>query len=214
MTHQTHKKSKKRNILAHFWNEFLFARDFEYETPLTPDEAIENFQTIEDQTHKMLLFSLSDLKHDVTIDRHGDKASDFKIELQSENRDKWWETGSSIVYAEGTIEAEQDTGITRITGRTRFNGQYYAIILFMFLLNFTIQSLQSDIVWSTIWITMIIGFWGWLYLERNSLSDRIDTLIMTAKSEQSAHNLSDDMQTIEATVAQNNDVASSSRLNS
>ncbi|MGB7341473.1 MAG: hypothetical protein WBC91_21430 [Phototrophicaceae bacterium] len=211
-----HKRSKpnKRNVFSHFWNEFLFARNFEYETPLTPDEVVDSLKTIEDQKHKMLLLSLTDLKHDVTVERHGDKASDFKIELQSEKRDKWWETGSSIVYAEGTITAEQDTGITRITGRTRFNGQYYAIILFMFLLNFTIQSLQSDIVWSTIWITLIVVFWGWLYMERNNLSDRIDTIIMNAKALQAIENLSDDsiVNDVNEDTAPNSDTMSSLNL--
>ena len=84
----------------------------------------------------------------------------------------------------------------------------------MFLLNFTIQSLQSDIVWSTIWITLIVVFWGWLYMERNNLSDRIDTITMNAKALQAIENLSDDsiVNDINEDTAPNSDIMSSLNL--
>ena len=186
MAYQTKRKSNSQGIGTKFWNEFLFAREFEYETPLSPDEIADALGDIENKVHKSWFLSASTLEHHFEYERNGDKAGDFTIELASKNRDKWWETKSALQYSEGTITVDQETGLTIVKGSTRFNKEYYLLFLFMFSVNFFTQSLDNQFVFQAIWIAIIIAFWYSMYRERNKLADHIDNLIMNAKSNHSA----------------------------
>lgn len=189
MAYQTKRKIQSPNIFTRFWNEFLFAREFEYETPLTPDEMAEALQTLQSREHKAWFLSASQLVHRVSYERGGDKAGNFTIELESKNRGKWWESNTAMQGAEGTITADQATGLTVIRGRTRFNGQYYLAFLAMFFFNFLAQSFDRGWFFQLFWIVIIVSFWYAMYRERNKLADALDDVIMNAKSEQNIANL-------------------------
>jgi|GEM_PF-6204428 len=192
MAKQTTRKKKDQGVGSKFWSEFLFAREFEYETPLTPDEIADALNKIEAHEHKAWFLSTSGLNHQFEYESNGDKAGHFTIELTSKHREKWWATKSAMQYAEGTISANQDTGMTSIKGSTRFSKQYYLLFLFMFASNFIAQSFNNQSFFQIVWIIIIVLFWYSMYRERNKMADKIDNIIMNAKSDSSVANLTDD----------------------
>ena len=189
MAKKTTRKTKDQGVGSKFWSEFLFAREFEYETPLTPDEIADALENIESHEHKAWFLSTNGLQHQFEYEAKGDKSGHFTIELASKHREKWWATRSAMQYAEGTITVNHDTGMTSIAGSTRFSKQYYLMFLFMFAANFFSQSLNNQTFFQMIWIIIIVMFWYSMYRERNRLADKIDTIIMTAKSDRSVANL-------------------------
>jgi hypothetical protein len=192
MYNATNRKHKSQSIIAKFWNEFLFAREFEYETPLTPDEVADTLKRLENQEHKSGFLSSSKLVYKVNYEGSGDKAGHFTIELESIYRGKWWANNTAMQQVEGSITVNPDTGLSTIQGRTLFNRQYYLLFLAMFLFNFFAQSADNGIVFMFVWILIIIAFWYSMYRERNKLADRLDDVIMNAKSERGMLNLMDD----------------------
>ena len=191
MSYQAKRKKNPRNAFTWFWNEFLFAREYEYETPLTPDEIASELEKLDNQAHKSWFLSHSGLLHRVTYESNGDKAGDFKVELESKNRGKWWESKSAMLQSEGQITANQETGLTVIEGRTRFDGKYYLLFLLMFGANFFSMVLNDNYFFQIVWLVIVVAFWYSMYRERNTLANRIDDIIMNAKSEQSIANLTD-----------------------
>ena len=175
-----------------FWNEFLFAREFEYETPLSPDEIEDELKKLETRQHKSWFLSRSNLVHRVEYDGIGDKAGDFTIQLESADQHKWWGSKVALLQSEGRVRVNQDTGFTLISGHTRFNRRYYMLFLFMFGVNFVAQSMNESLFFQYLWIAIIIVFWYGMYRERNKLSDHIDDIIMNAKSQESIANLIDE----------------------
>jgi len=188
---RTQRKHQSETIFSHFWNEFLFARAFEYETPLTPDEMAEALQQLDGQKYTSWFLSMRGLVHRVTYADDGDKAGTFKIELESKDRDKWWETDTAMQLVEGSMTSQPDTGMTVISGKTRFSGRYYAILLFIFMSNLFLQFGNGSLGLQVLWIAVIMSFWFTMYRERNKLADRVDDIIMTAKSEKSRVHLMD-----------------------
>lgn len=182
MTYTKRKEKNENSLLVNFWNEFLFAREFEYETPLLPDEVVTALLEMEQREYRPSTLGFSPkLKHRVVIERHNDKASDFKVHLGYDIKG-----ALSMQYAEGSMLVEADSGLIIIKGRTRFSAMHYIITLLPFVFQLVMQSLLQTPAF-TVWITfgVIILYWWMMYRERNALADRIDNVIMHTKSEHS-----------------------------
>jgi hypothetical protein len=177
----TKKNESRKNIFSQLWNEFLFAREFEYESPLTPDEISAALRAIEKVEQKSWMLSAAKLTHKLEIQRHGDKAADFKIMLE-EDKNSAWSSRMNLLYSEGTITADPVEGLSIIKGRTRFSGQYYLIWFAVFSLNILTGGM-SPFAWFWLFAALIFGVA--MYNERNKLADSLDMIIMHAKSERS-----------------------------
>lgn len=175
------KNESDKNLFARLTNEFLFAREFEYESPLTPDEMAAALSAMEKIPHRSWLLSFAHLKDKVEFERHSDKVIHFKIHVKEDAKSKW-NMGYKFHETEGSITANPETGMTIIKGRTRFSGEYYASIFFLMFVNIVTQSLDFG-TW--IWLGLLFVIWFALYQERNALADRLDEVIMHAKSEKS-----------------------------
>jgi hypothetical protein len=179
------KRESNKNLLSKLWNEFLFAREFEYETPLTPEEMAGAMHAIEKLEHGSWVLSYAKLKHKLETEQHSDKAIDFKINLE-EDKNSVWSSQMNLLYSEGSIHADPLTGLSIVKGRSRFSGQYYLIWLLVFAANIFSQ-VTMDIPWiGWFWLGSAMLFWFAMYQERNKLADTLDTIIMHAKSERSA----------------------------
>jgi hypothetical protein len=186
----TKKHESDKNILARIPNDVLFAREYEYETPLTPDEATAALKAIESLEHGSWVLSAATLKHRLETEHHSDKSVAFKIILE-EDRNSFWSSKMNLLYSEGAISADSLTGLSIIKGRTRFSGQYYLIWALVFAFN--IFSWNSELsVLSWFWIGFALLFWLAMYYERNKLADTLDEIIMHAKSERSMAILDDE----------------------
>src|SRR5262245_32007130 len=93
---------EQKNTLERLWNEFLFAREFEYETPLTPDEMAAALQAIEKLEHRSWVLSAVPLKHHLELERQSDKAINFKITV-AEDKNARWSSKMQLQYSEGSI---------------------------------------------------------------------------------------------------------------
>jgi hypothetical protein len=181
----TKKNESDKNLWTGLWNEFLFARDFEYETPLSPEEMAGAMTAVEKLEHSSWILSYAGLKHKLETKHHSDKAIDFKISLE-EDKNSAWSSRMNLLYSEGSIHADPLTGLSIVKGRTRFSGQYYLIWIMVFAFNIFSQ-MTMDIPWiGWFWFGSAILFWLAMYQERNKLADTLDELIMHAKSERSA----------------------------
>lgn len=180
----TKKNESDKNLVSRLWNEFLFAREFEYESPLTPDEISAALKTIEKVEQKSWMLSAAKLTHKLEIQSHSDKAADFKIMLE-EDKNSAWSSRMNLLYSEGTITADPVEGLSIIKGRTRFSGQYYLIWFAVFSLNIFSQMTGGMNPFAWFWLLAALVFGVAMYNERNKLADNLDTIIMHAKSEKS-----------------------------
>ncbi|MEM9951827.1 MAG: hypothetical protein AAF846_09520 [Chloroflexota bacterium] len=192
MIKRTQRKSKQNNTFSHLWNEFLFARNFEYETPLTPNEVANVLKQIEKREHRHYFLSFSTLKHKFTYMPVGDKSGDFKIELETATRNKWWDYDSAMLETSGTISVDAETGMTTVQGNTQFSRNYYLFMLLIFVPNFWINTSGNNWILQLFWISFIVIFWYVMYGQRNKLANEIDNIIMNAKIEHSLTHLMDD----------------------
>lgn len=184
------KPESDKNSLARITNDVLFAREYEYETPLTPDEVAGALKAIESLEHDSWVLSMTKLKHKLETEHHSDKSVAFKIILE-EDRNSFWSSRMNLLYSEGTITADSLTGLSIVKGRTRFSGQYYLIWAAVFAFN--IFSWNSELsVLSWFWMGSALLFWLAMYHERNKLADTLDEIIMHAKSERSLAILDDE----------------------
>ena len=183
MRHQTKRKVIPKTIISRLWNEFLFARDFDYETSLTPDEVADAFKQLEKRKHKRRFITWADLSHNVHYDRTTDKSGTFTVQLDSPS--------FTLINTSGTISVNADSGMTVVKGKSHFNRRYYSIILLIFLPSFIFNSLQPDSFSHLFSIAFVIAFWVVMYQERNQLVQQLDDIIMIAKSDVSSTNLVD-----------------------
>jgi hypothetical protein len=194
------KNESDKNLFSRLSNEFLFAREYEYESPLTPDEMATALKAIESLEHGSWILSVAKLKHKLQLEHHSDKSVSFKIILE-EDKNSPWSSRMNLLYSEGTITADSRTGLSIIKGRTRFSGQYYLIWCLVFAFN--IFSWNSELVVLTwLWIGFALIFWFAMYYERNTLADCLDEIIMHAKSERSMAILEGESQEEDMTEAE------------
>lgn len=196
------KNESDKNLFAYLWNDFLFAREFEYESPLAPDEMAAALSAMEKIPHRSWLLSFAHLKDEVEFERHSDKVINFKIQVKEDEKSKW-NMGFNFHKTEGSLIANPDTGMTTIKGQTRFNSETYLSMIFIVLVNIFTASLDFGIMGHLFWAGMLFLVWLGLYQERNALADRLDDVIMHAKSERSLAILDgeDDMEEAETIVA-------------
>jgi hypothetical protein len=180
----TKKNESNSTLVSRLRNEFLFAREFEYESPLTPEELVGALKAIENIQSKAWVLSIAPLTHKLETTVHSDKAIDFKITLH-EDKKSAWSSRMNLQFVEGSIHADPVTGLSTITGKTRFSGQYYAIWVFIFAANIFTQVAGTMSWGGWIWAAFAVIFWFAMYQSRNTLADNLDTIIMHAKSERS-----------------------------
>ncbi|MEL6527888.1 MAG: hypothetical protein AAFQ07_19480 [Chloroflexota bacterium] len=164
------KNTENKNIFSQAWNEFLFAREFEYETPLTPDEVMQHLNQLEGDSY-FSRWHMSTLDHDVDYEPAGDKEGTFRIKLEP-RKDKWWKDDSTLQETRGTLTVDADTGMTAVKGHTRFSVQFYGLMLLIIASNVMTSSVVG-IWWMLFWTGFTLLLWYSLYTERNKLTDRI-----------------------------------------
>lgn len=182
----TKKHDSDKNLFSRLWNEFLFAREFEYETPLTPEEMAAALKALEKSEPKSWMLSFGKLRHELQFEQHSDKAIDFKMDVKDADK-SWWSSGYKFHLTEGSLIANPETGMTIVKGRTRFSSEYYVTMMLLFIANLFTQTQGINLMdWGFwLWGSMIFITWFALYHERNAISDRLDDIIMHAKSERS-----------------------------
>ncbi|MEO1166329.1 MAG: hypothetical protein AAFV98_21310, partial [Chloroflexota bacterium] len=98
------KNSDNKNVFSWAWNEFLFAREFEYETPLTPDEVMQALRHVEtDSYYSWGHWSMID--HKVSYEPTGDKEGTFRIKLEP-SKSRWWQDDSPLQETRGTLTVD------------------------------------------------------------------------------------------------------------
>lgn len=177
----TQRRKNNRSFLEKFWNEFFFAREFEYETPLTPDEVAEVLREKVDGSGRQSPWWDTGMTNEVTITREGDKQQRFIIDAQGSN----WGSRTVTSRTEGMIRADADTGLTIISGKTAFGRAHY-IPIFLIGLSWAIimaTSINSGegIGNSLIWMGIFVMYFWYTYRDRNTQAEILDEAIMTAK---------------------------------
>lgn len=184
------RKQQQQNFLSYLWNEFLFARQFEYETPLTPDEVGD---VLSEQTSGKLRkanWHRSGIRNDVTITGTGDKQRDFT--MHSIMTPSAWTGNTVSARAIGSIEADRERGVTVVRGKATFGRVHHMILtggaLLVGLL--FLSNLGTSDVWDNLlWLFIIIVYWFQAYSDRNKLAQRIDETIMNAKASSAEEHL-------------------------
>lgn len=185
-------KHGARNLLAYWWDEFLFARYFDYETPLTPDEVGELLEdNISGKARQRSWFRYG-LYNSVTLMQQGDKSSDFAVKTS--------QTSSFLGHivtaqAEGRIYADQARGVTIVTGKVTFGRAHHVLLtggalfsLLMILQGLSGHSFEAYFFWPVI----LALYWYEAWRDRNELAEKIDESIMQAKVKTAQTKLDDD----------------------
>ncbi|MCA9913314.1 MAG: hypothetical protein KC496_08185 [Anaerolineae bacterium] len=177
----TQRKQNDKTFLERFWNEFFFAREFEYETPLTPDEVADVLRDRVDGSGRKAPWWDTGMTNEVEITRQGDKQQSFTIEAVGSN----WGSRTITSHTEGEIQADANSGLTIISGKTMFGRSHYGPI-FLIGLTWTIMlgiGLNSGegAGNSLIWLVLFVMYFWYTYRDRNAQAKILDEAIMNAK---------------------------------
>lgn len=183
----TTKRTPKNRGLNYWWNEFLFARELEYETEQTPQEVAASLAQLQGIRQKSFL--LGDRQNTFERTDHSEKAVDFKF---VSDRVSWGESTGTSIQTQGNIKADPNTGMTIITGRVRFAPISQLVLggwLLLVFWQFYSLVVLEDLIWATLLSIVLVLAWWYLYEDRNSVADELDDAIMNAKSQAASHNL-------------------------
>jgi len=195
----TKRKNQASSPLLYWWNEFLFARYFEYETDLPPEELAQKLRGLAHK-HQGWMFGL--LK-DARVTMNGDKGLDFDI--QSKRKRKWDLFALVTARAQGTAIVDGGTGNTVVRGSVKF-GRLFHIVMLLYLLYFLaifpaimiaglpevdkIQILAAMLTPLGILGSLMAFYWWRIYADRNDLADLIGNAVSEEKEKRAASRLS------------------------
>jgi len=175
------RRDDQRGFWERFWNEFFFSREFEYETPLTPDEVADVFRERVDGSERQRSWWDTGMQNEVEITRQGDKQQEFVINAIG----KGWGSRAVTSRTEGTILANVDDGLTTISGKTAFGRSHYMWIFFIGLtwaIFLAMRLSSGESIGDTLFWLVLFGVYFWYtYRDRNFQVKVLDDAIMNAK---------------------------------
>lgn len=179
------RKNRQRNPLIYLWDEFLFSREFEYETPLHPDEVADVLEEHVTGTLRRSTWYRTGIHNELAVKGAGNKARTFT--MQSMMTRKAGTSNTVSARADGSIVADRELGLTIVKGKVTFGRVHHAILALGAFCNGLL--LSSNIGTADMWDNLICLFiislcWFQAYSDRNTLAQRLDTAIMTAKHKQ------------------------------
>ena len=189
-------KYAPRNPILYWWNELLFARYFEYETSLSPDDLADNFHRLQ---HPRIGWMWG-LEKTSKIDMHPNgKGLDFDI--QSRRKRLLDPIGITTARAQGSAVVDSGTGQTIVQGTVKLGRLFHiflliyvtiiAIALFpLFIRTVSLTGTPADLLAMSIPLLMfgaMLGFYWWrIYRDRNDLTATIETAVHEEKAKRSA----------------------------
>jgi hypothetical protein len=177
------KREGQFSFASEIWNEFLFAREFEYESPLSPDEIAVAIRTMEKQKPRsgLLLLGFNKFEDKLSLERYSDKAINFKICVKDDER-SWQKFGFNFHQTEGSITVNPQTGMTIIKGKAHFSGEYYLFIILGLGLNLIVPAWRAGLAGNIFLLGWLFLGWFSIYQERNALVNRLAAIIIQAES--------------------------------
>lgn len=177
----TQRRKNEKSYIEQFLNEFFFAREFEYETPLTPDEVADVLRERVDGSGREAPWWDTGMTNEVKITREGDKQQRFVINAQGSN----WGSRTVTSRTEGTIRADAASGLTIISGKTAFGRSHYVpifLIGFVWAVMLAMRiSSGGDVFETLFWLVLFVVYFWYTYRDRNQQAQALDDAIMNAK---------------------------------
>lgn len=195
------RKSTSQNPVVYWWNEFLFARYYEYETDLSPQELADELHTLAHPRQGWVW----GLEKTVKTTLHpNEKGLDFNV--VAKRKRLFDPIGITTASTHGTAEVDSATGNTIVTGSVKL-GRFFHIFLLMyvaFILAVLLPMILSDfsvlgsgvdaligIMFPILMFAVLFGsLWWRIYRDRNELADLIQEVTETEKAKRSAQRLS------------------------
>jgi hypothetical protein len=197
------RKGTSQNPFTYWWNEFLFARYFEYESDLSPQDLAEALHNL---AHKRQGWVWG-LEKTTKITMHpNQKGMDFNV--VSKRKRLLDPIGITTASTHGTALVDSATGQTIIEGSVKL-GRFFHIFLLIYVafmlavylpLLFSFWSSVSGgnviTLLSMVFPMLIIagvfgGLWWRIYRDRNNLAELIETIVYIEKAKRSANQFSD-----------------------
>jgi hypothetical protein len=196
-------KSVSQNPIVYWWNEFLFARYYEYETELSPQELADELYTL---THPRQGWVWGLEKAVKTTLHPNEKGLDFNV--VSKRKRLLDPIGITTASTHGTAEVDSATGNTIVTGSVKlgrffhiFLLIYFAFILAVYLpLVFTYGNSAANAGGAGVAgmvLPMLVlaiafgGLWWRIYNDRNRLAELIREVVYTEKAKRSSERLAE-----------------------
>jgi hypothetical protein len=188
------RKTAPANPLRRAWNEFLFTRTFEFESPLTPEELADELMTLRERGSRSI-FAFMAVSRTVAVQYEGQGAYHFDIR----HKRRQGQIAYTMAKAVGTFTAENGRAI--IQGEVKFGAFYHTMLLLFALLMigtvFIFAPFGLPAV-SFFWfqIALIVGFllfsWWHMYQDREALMALLSETLTTEKRKRAEARLSDD----------------------
>jgi hypothetical protein len=191
-------KQASRNPLLYWWNEFLFARYFEYETDLSPEQLADNLNGLVHSRQGWIW----GLEKTAKITMHpNNKGLDFDV--QSRRRRLFDPFGITTARTLGTAQVDSGTGQMRVQGDVKL-GRFFHIFLLVYvmmiagvyvplLFNNAIAVTGAAVIGMTmpmLVLAVVFGLLWWrIYRDRNELADLIEAAVYDEKLKHSAGRL-------------------------
>jgi len=197
----TKRKKAPQNPLLYWWNEFLFARYFEYETDLAPDEIARRLRSLQHEREGWIW----GLEKTSKIKIHAnEKGLDFDI--QSRRRRALDPIGITTARAQGTALVDSGSGQTIVQGAVKLGRLFHIFLLAYITITATaVLPLFIRALWlmgnlGDVIVTMIpffilgamIAFYWWrIYQDRNDLNAIIELALDVKKDKRATDRLGD-----------------------
>jgi hypothetical protein len=172
-------KPKRKSTPAHpiiqFWREFLFTREFEFETDLALEQCVAALRRLSETTQlgwgAMPRRTISIAENQLPYHFHAEHQRQ-----QQKNRDHM-----PIILVDGTIDWDAERAKTIISGTASFAPAYYVGLIGLLSL-WLVMTVSPNGSAANRWMAlMLIGagaiFWWSLYWERNTLIANIEQVV-------------------------------------
>jgi hypothetical protein len=192
------RKVAPTNPLLRAWNEFLFTRSFEFESPLTPDELADELMTLREKGSQNI-FAFLPLSRTVDVKYEGQGAYTFDMRHKRRNR------GVNYTMSKAVGEITEENGRTVIRGDVKFGAFYHTLMLILAIVGVILLSFVGSFVsavgaypaWAIplqVLITVSFLFFGWwrMYQDREALMALLSETLTTEKRKRAEARLSDD----------------------
>ncbi|MDQ7025321.1 MAG: hypothetical protein Q9P44_07150 [Anaerolineae bacterium] len=195
------RKQASQNPFSYWWNEFLFARYFEYETDLSPEELEDSLQQL---AHKRQGWIWGLEKTTKTTLHPNEKGLDFNV--VSKRKRLFDPIGITTASTHGTAQVDSASGQTLVKGSVKL-GRFIHILLLIYVTFFLAVYLPllfsslgaiggtSALLGMTVPMLMMAfvfgGLWWRIYRDRNHLAELIEDVVYSEKAKRSAQRLSD-----------------------
>lgn len=191
-------KKAAQNPFSYWWNEFLFARYFEYETDLSPEELEDNLRQLE---HKRQGWVWGLEKTTKTTLHPNEKGLDFNV--VSKRKRLLDPIGITTASTHGTAKVDSATGQTIVEGSVKLGRFFhiflliYIVVIFAVYLPLILGTIEfagaSGLFAATILMAMIAlifgTLWWRIYRDRNNLAGLIEEVVYSEKAKRSAKRL-------------------------